>query len=500
MAVPRTIGHMLERAVRAVPRQRAFTLGDEERSYLEANTRANRMANVLLDLGLERGDRLMFWSPMSLWAMDVFFAAQKIGVAFVPFKDVFSVQEALPLVRYIRPKLLVAHGALLEQARGLAKAAGVCLATLESDGPEDLGTAFASAGDSPPPVEVDEEDIHAIFLTSGSTGQPKGVMVSHRASWHRSHMGGASASSCGGASDLNMFPLFHWAGWHFTLQPLAHLRTMHLTHKADAVTLIGLIDRWTPGYMYGLPAIWERILDCDQPHETACLTHIMTGTYRFEPELIDRLRERFPNARINSGWGATELGTGLMIGDADIARKPYSVGLPSPGVELRVVDGELQGRTDQMMSGYFDLPEETAAAIVDGWYVTGDLGEQDEDGFYTITGRRKEVIRSGGETIAPPEVEAAIVSHPAVLEAAVVGLPDTTWGEIVCAALHIRPGHQMPTAGELRRHLAPLLAPFKHPRLVVPTDALPRTAATGQIQRSAIRDRIISSMAERAKA
>jgi acyl-CoA synthetase (AMP-forming)/AMP-acid ligase II len=486
---------MLERAARAVPSQRAFTLGDEGISYSQADARANRLANVLLSLGVRRGDRVMFWSPMSLRAMDVFFATQKLGAAFVPFKDVFSIREALPLVRYVRPRLVIADAALTDRARELADAAGVELRTLGGGGSEDLEPALARSGDDPPPVEVDEEDIHAIFLTSGSTGQPKGVMVSHRASWHRAHMGGARAQASGGTCDVNMFPLFHWAGWHFTLMPLAHLRTVHFTRKADAASLIGLIDRWHPGYMYGLPAIWERILDHRLPHETASLTHIMTGTYRFEPELVERLRARFPNAGIISGWGSTELGSGLMIGDQDISRKPFSVGLPSPGVELRIVDGEIRGRTDQMMSGYFDLPDETAAAVVDGWYVTGDLAERDEEGYYTITGRKKEVIRSGGETIAPPEVEAAILRHPAVLEAAVVGIPDTSWGEIVCAALRVGPGASLPSTAELRAHLTPLLAHYKHPRLVVSVDALPRTPATGQIQRTLVRNRIIEDLA-----
>jgi acyl-CoA synthetase (AMP-forming)/AMP-acid ligase II len=136
------------------------------------------------------------------------------------------------------------------------------------------------------------------------------------------------------------------------------------------------------------------------------------------------------------------------------------------------------------MSGYFDLPDETAAVLDGGWYRTGDLAEIDGEGYVSIVGRRKEVIRTGGETVAPAEVEAVIASHPAVLEAAVIGLPDAQWGELVCAVVVARPAVAAPTVAELREHIGARLAPFKHPRRVVTVDRLPRTAATGQVQRA----------------
>jgi acyl-CoA synthetase (AMP-forming)/AMP-acid ligase II len=178
---------------------------------------------------------------------------------------------------------------------------------------------------------------------------------------------------------------------------------------------------------------------------------------------------------------------GAVIDSTEQRRKPHSVGLPSPGVEVRIVDGELTARSDQMMSGYFEMPEETAATVVDGWYRTGDLADRDDDGYITISGRKREVIRSGAETIAPAEVEAALLNLPGVADACVVGVPDLQWGEIVCAVLVADGDAELPSAEDLRGLLSGTLARFKHPRQVVAIDELPRTPATGQIRRGEVR-------------
>jgi len=146
------------------------------------------------------------------------------------------------------------------------------------------------------------------------------------------------------------------------------------------------------------------------------------------------------------------------------------------------------------MSGYFDLPEVTAETLADGWYRTGDLVEMDADGFISIVGRRREVIRSGAETIAPAEVEEALAGLPGVDDVSVVGLPDPVWGEVVCAAVVLRSGAPVPTVDAVRTHLSGRLAPHKCPRRVLAVDSLPRTPATGQIQRSLLRSTLIGRM------
>jgi acyl-CoA synthetase (AMP-forming)/AMP-acid ligase II len=380
-----------------------------------------------------------------------------------------------------------------EKAAALRARGTVPIAQLGARGPGiDLDAATECCTDDPLEDQgLLEEDIHAIFLTSGSTGEPKGVMVSHRASWFRAYFGNSRAPAAGGRGEVNMFPLFHWAGWHFTLGAWAQVRAVHLTPKADAHCLAQIISAWQPGYMYAIPAVWQRVLDEPVRYDPRCLRLVMTGTSRVEPSVIEALQRRFPAARCTIGWGATELGVGTQIDDDDIARKPYSIGLPAPGIEVKIADGELCGRSDQLMSGYFRLPRQTEAAIRDGWYFSGDLAERDAEGFFTITGRRREIIRCGGETVSPAEVEAELAAILGTREVCVVGLPDQQWGESVCAVIVVPNGVAAPSVDDLRRRLASKLASFKHPRRVVTVRELPRTPATGQIQRSRVREQLM---------
>ena len=229
----------------------------------------------------------------------------------------------------------------------------------------------------------------------------------------------------------------------------------------------------------------------------APLRYALTGTSSVGTDLILALRDRFPEAINTISYGSTEMGLALGITHDDILRKPDSVGLPAALLEARLDEaGELLLRGETMMSGYFDAPDQTAEAIQDGWYRSGDLARQDEDGYFTIVGRRREIIRSGGETIAPAEVEAALLGLAGVAEVAVVGLPHEAWGEVVSAAVVLEPGALAPTLDALRSHLAGRLANFKHPRSLRVIAELPRTGATGQTQRARVRDALISEKAE----
>jgi acyl-CoA synthetase (AMP-forming)/AMP-acid ligase II len=192
-------------------------------------------------------------------------------------------------------------------------------------------------------------------------------------------------------------------------------------------------------------------------------------------------------------YGSTEAGSGTTLPDADVLRKPGRVGPPSPGVDLSLSDsGEIRLRSDYLMDGYFDDPEATASALRDGWFHTGDLGALDEDGCLYVVGRMKELIRSGGESVAPTEVEAVLAEHPTVSAVAVVGVPDPRWGEVVCAVVIPAPG-TAPTLEALQVHCETRLAGFKKPRRLECVEAFPRTAATGQVQRTLLVEQILST-------
>ena len=498
MLTKRLVHRILDLAANEVPNALAVTLGEETLSFAEASARANRTARALEQIGVKPGDRVSYWSGIGLRNLDIYFGILRRGATFVPMNPAFAYEEARAMVEYIRPVLLIVDFDHVEAGEAIAKAQGVRLAVTGAGRRaipgDDLDALTEKASDGAlPELLGEEEGLEAIFLTSGSTGKPKGVMISHRATWTRAmEFSLGNITHPGGRGEVSMFPMFHFAGWHFLLGPWAFKRAVHMPTGTDADTLLGMVERWRAGNLYCIPAVWDRILECKKPYDTSSLYFVNSGTSRVEPEMVERLRARFPGTYMGLHYGSTEMGRGLSIGDSDLERKPYAIGLSLQGVESKVVDGELWQRGITIASGYFDLPQQTEEAFEDGWYHTGDLVERDEEGYFTITGRRREVIRSGGEWVAPAEVEAALAGFPGVRDIAIVGLPDTRWGEVVCAALVVEEGGALPSVEALRTYLEGKLTPFKHPRKVAAVDSLPRTPATGQIQRSQVRDSILN--------
>src|SRR5262249_5192246 len=250
--------------------------------------------------------------------------------------------------------------------------------------------------------------------------RPKGVMVSHRATWLRTYAGATTTVTTGGPGELVMFPFFHMAGWTFAYYAWSAHRAAHLVTRADADELLAALERHRPASLYCIPPVWERVLAEPANFDASSLEWALIGTSRVEPDLLTAIKERFPGVRMTVSYGSTEMGRAISLGNDDLFRKPGAVGLPIPGVRATVADdGELLLTGETMPSGYFRLPEETSAAIVDGWYRTGDRVEQDDEGYFSIVGRVQELIRSGGEWVAPVEVEAALADLPNLVAVAV---------------------------------------------------------------------------------
>jgi fatty-acyl-CoA synthase len=471
------------------PAHLAVTLDDEAMTFGEVRALANRLSNALLALGADAGERVAWWSDISLDGVGLYFGLGRIGVAFVPLNPAYTDDEAAAVLDYIRPQFLIVDAAHAARAELLVRGRPAVLLTIGGDGTQpgaDLSERSRAASPADPAVPLPDEDaVCTIFLTSGSTGRPKGVMVSHRATWLRTHAGAAAYSTTGGAGEVIMFPLFHMAGWNFAMMAWSARHTAHLVRRADAEQLLGAVARWSPSVIYCIPAVWRRILESDIAVDTSSVEWALTGTSQVTPELLAGVKARFPAARTTVNYGSTETARAVGLRDPDLFTHPGSVGHPIPGVQAKLADdGELLITSDRLMSGYFELPEETAEALRDGWYHTGDLAEKDSEGYLTIVGRKKEVIRTGGETVAPVEVEAALADFPGVKELAIVGLPDPQWGEVICAVVVLEPAAEVPTVDGLRTHIGSRLATYKHPRRVVETDVLPRTSATGQVQRA----------------
>jgi acyl-CoA synthetase (AMP-forming)/AMP-acid ligase II len=325
---------------------------------------------------------------------------------------------------------------------------------------------------------VSERDPHVIFFTSGSTGRPRGVVLSHRTNVLRSHPG-AQLEPRGVM--VCPYPLFHMAAWTIALQQWQARDQVVFLEETEAATIGAAVTRHHAARLNCVPAVWRRLLDAPDV-DLSSLRFADTGTSATPPELLSAIAARCPTAHVRVFYGSTEAGNVASLAHADIARKPGSVGVPSPLTSVRVADdGELFVRGPLLFDGYFGEPD----PFVDGWYPTGDLADVDDEGYLSIVGRARDVIRTGGETVAPTEVEAVLARCAGVADVAVVGLPDVTWGEVVCAVVV---GNV--TLDALRAHCEGELASFKHPRRLELVDSIPRTASTSQVQRRLLVERL----------
>src|SRR2546427_3592748 len=495
------LGGIVRRQARNRPEGTRYVIGEERFPYRRLDAMANRLAHALRALGVGRGDRVATLAENRVEYPAIYFAVPKLGAIHVPVNFRYRAGE----VRYVLAQSEVSvllhadrFAGIVEEVRGALPALAHVI-SLDRDAPALL--ARASDAEPEPDPALSEHDPHVMLYTSGTTGDPKGALLSHR-TYVLQAMQTQAASGLGEDDvGLCMFPMFHMGGWAMPLGYWANGGTVVLMEKAEPGEILRAAARERITYLYLIPTLYTAILALPEFARTdlSSLRALGSGTQVVTEAQVRRIVERFRNPNLFIMYGQTEAGPVASLRPRDVLRKPTSVGRPALNVDVRVVDaddreveagatGEIVCRSEFTMLGYWRMPDATAQALRGGWLHTGDLGAFDDEGFLHIAGRLKEMIKCGGENIFPVEVERCLLDHPGIAEAAVFGVPDPDWGEVVAAAVVCRPGAALSEA-DVVEHVRARLAGYKKPRVVRVLDALPRPASTRQVQKTLLRER-----------
>jgi malonyl-CoA/methylmalonyl-CoA synthetase len=445
----------------------------------ELAERSAREAGGLRAAGLQPGDRVVLCAGTSLAMVSAFVAALRAGLVVVPVNPAYTRAEVERIVVAERPIAAIVEDR--ERGDWIRAAAGEAI-VLGLDGLEGLDVVQRTAPGAGSIDAAGLDDPALMLYTSGTTGAPKGAQLSHRNLLASVRSVGLAWRWTDADSLLLTLPLFHIHGLGIGLcGGLVAGGRIVLRARFDVDDVAAQCAAGTTMF-FGVPAMYQRLLDGDRAQALAPLRLIVSGSAPLSTAQSDAVTAA-SGQRPLERYGMTET---LMISSnlIDGPRKPGKVGLPLPGVELRLgASGEVEVRGPNVLSGYDANPEANAEAFTaDGWFRTGDLGELDEDGHLRLVGRSKELIISGGFNVHPREVEEAVAGFPGVREVAVVGRPDERWGEVVTAVVVADAGASVEPAA-LRAFAAERLAPYKVPKVVEFVDVLPRNALGKVVRR-----------------
>jgi acyl-CoA synthetase (AMP-forming)/AMP-acid ligase II len=492
------IPEIVSASARRVPDRVALVFEGQSVTFAELDARSGAVAAALRERGVGEGDNVAMLMYNRLEFVEAFLGIQRLGACAVPVNFRLAADEVAYVLEDSRAVGLLVEEALAEQA---PPTGGFRLALGERGGGE-FEAALAAAGE-PPDRTIDDEHLAFLMYTSGTTGRPKGAMLSHR---------NLTANTMNwlyevgaGAEDvwLSGLPLFHIGGLNGVLPFLALGATAAIEPSTgfDAARSLARLDDNAVTMCFFVPTQWQEIcaLAAASDADLSRLRVAMWGASPAPLALLEELREALPSVRIVNAFGQTEMSsnTAFLKGE-DAVRKMGSIGRPAINVEVRIVDddgndvargevGEIVYRGPTVMRGYFGKPEETAAAFAGGWFHSGDLVREDEDGYMYVVDRLKDMLISGGENVYPAEVERTLIEHPGVAEVAVVGVPHPRWVETPLAVVVAVPGATV-SEEELIELCRARLAGYKKPGAVVFAAELPRNAA-GKVMKRRLRER-----------
>jgi fatty-acyl-CoA synthase len=495
------IGSYLTRRAMLNPDDEALVCEDVRLTWAGSNSRTNQFCHAMLKLGVGHGDRVGLLALNEPEYLDMFYGLGKIGAILVPVNYRLAGPEMQYILEDSGVKAFVFGPQYLDVVETFrADIPAEHFIALGDEAPEWAmsynALAEAETTDEPELVGGDD-DVLTILYTSGTTGRPKGAMLTHR-NYFVSATNLIATLGGLGETALLVLPLFHIGGiGNVPLGPQTGIRSVMLK-SLDPARMLQLIQEEKVNVFGSVPALLQilKMVPDFEKYDWSSVEKVFV----YAAPLPVALLEEYAAAgiEVRNLYGMTEsCGSGTVIDGKHSMAKAGSCGLPEFLAEVKVVDddgnevgpeqmGEVLMRADFVMKGYWNNPEATAQAIVDGWLHTGDIAKRDADGFFYIMDRKKDMIISGGENIYPAEIEDVLMHHPKIADVGVVGYPDEMWGEAVRAVVVVQPGEEL-TAEEVIQWCKGKIGKFKIPKSVKFTDALPRTP-TGKILKRVLRD------------
>ncbi|HET6563911.1 MAG TPA: class I adenylate-forming enzyme family protein [Xanthomonadales bacterium] len=504
------LDNILARAAFTHPQREAVVFHDESWTYAEVHERAGKVAGALAALGIEKGDRVAVWTANRPEFVEILFGVSQLGAVSVPMDLWWTWEDALSVIEQVRPRVLIAGDPQASIIAQNIEAVGntsirqvICLAEVPAGLEFGRYTAFLEGATAPAQLTpVEPEDAAVIFFTSGSTGRSKGAVHSHRSLMAAAMTMGLEMPVQDGERTLHFLPLFSSCMEH--LIPLTLMRATHIVlPKFDAVAVWEAIEKYQVTHFDAIPTTLRRMMDVVPEKIPESLRSVTYASERMPEPLIAALVERMPKVRFAQFYGMIEQLCLTVLDPHDQVRKGATIGRPMIGAQLYLLSpegkvaergqaGEIVARSPTLFSGYWEDELSTQMVMLGSWMRTGDLGREDEQGYMVLEGRVKEIIKSGGNTVIPSEIEGILMKHPDVSEAAVVGIPDEVWGEAVHAFVIPANGTSV-TESELKFYCKQRLAPYKTPKVFHIVADLP-TTGIGKIARRQVRDQFLAQV------
>ena len=510
MAAWLNLGQILKVNARKFPN--TVVLKDSKRSftYPETNKRVNRLSHSLLSLGLEKGDKVAVFLENCIEIVEIYLACAKTGLVIVPInfrlidKDVEYIannsdakafivhDEFAPMIDTIKPNL-----------KGIKPERFIVIGS-ETEGYKEYEDFIKDSPDTEPDCVVEPKDTWVLLYTSGTTGKPKGVVRSHESYIafyliNAVDFGFNEHDVC-----LNIMPLCHVNStfFSFTFTYIGGSMYIHPARQFRAEEILEIIEREKVTFISLIPTHYNLILNVSEDakkRDKSSIRKLLCSSAPVRMDMKKAIMEFFPGVDLYEGYGSTEAGIVTVLKPEDQLRKLGSIGFESLGTDfVKILDdkgnevpvgevGEIYSRGPMLFDEYYKLPEKTAFSFKNGWFSAGDMGRQDEDGYFTIVDRKDNMIITGGEHAYPSEVEEVIGSHPDVFDVAVIGLPDEKWGERVVAVVIPKNDIDDKTVIDFCKDK---MAAYKRPKQVIfiKEDEMPRTG-TGKILHRILRER-----------